>query len=83
MKHGRPFVDHQCLICLRSTSLCSWGLGRHGHDVGETRRSKAHQCSKCYRLFGLQKTLNRHRCNLVVDDADKYKYLLTNVVSYL
>lgn len=78
MKHGRPFLDHQCLICLRSTSLCS-RLGRHGHNLDEVPRSKAHQCSNCYRLFGQQKTLNRHRCDKVADNT-KLPY---NVVSYL
>ena len=77
MKSGKPYSQHQCLICLGSNAWC---LGDHKHNLDEIPRSKGYQCDKCYRLLTSQKTLAQHKCESVPKSREPTRH---PIVSYL
>ena len=71
MRSGKPRMDHQCLVCLKSSSCC-FKINKHleEHNFDEIPRSKAFQCGVCFRLLASQKTLNQHRCETIPKDLE-------------
>ena len=60
---ARPYVYHQCTVCLKITSNCElhW---RHQHlehsDDDDVTYQMGHQCDTCQRVFTSFKALKRH-----------------------
>lgn len=89
MRYGKPYREHQCLICFKTTHYCRFCQRHHSeHSLEEIPKSKGFQCDRCFKLVSSQKALNKHNstCEKI---PEKLQYKITSsydghlTVSYL
>ena len=62
IRHGKPYTNHQCTVCLKITTNCElhWSHHHLDHSDSELPMETGHQCKNCMRIFSSCKALRRH-----------------------